>query len=619
MPSSPFGIYKTKINALQRFSNLSLATKLMLVICSGIFAIFIFLSALMLFLSQKNNIADQKRQGEEFLKSGLNIVREEMQYISGIADYLGLAQDIQTMITNSNLGKSASTESNTLAAVSSLKYAVSIIVYNRNGQVINYSSIDGSCGPLDQAVTDPFHPLSSIMSEEKGFVWQYIPANEGSFMERDFSPKLCLWKRVQNSKDKKTIGAVAISVDVRKLLDIGPHLGPAYGSIIIVNEKNEEVFNKTKISLDNDTISRLNSLGSATGTQVTINNNHYWSFSARVANTDLRLFYLLPLWEFGWDISSFAVYTIVAMALFLSLLIPLFLFITKSIVKPLNKLTISMENFAHGDFASRVNFRHHDEVGRLGNVFNSMVEENQTLINSNYVLKLKEKEAELAALQSQINPHFLYNVVNSLQWLAMKNHDQEVADLIYSLGRIFRFSLGTKQKMSTVRQEVELLYNYLKLQKQCYGNHFEYKISVENGVGEIYIPRLSLQPLVENSIAHGVHGAESRQEKIEIRVNVYLSSDGEMINLEVFDNGPGIKPEILVLLPDKLPPPAAGEKSQGNRLAMKNISDRLKHTYNGQYSFTIESIPYEKTLMKIVIPVIYTDESANGGGIPKNV
>lgn len=614
LPSSSYGVSKIKATAFQRFSNLSLATKLMLVICSGIFAIFIFLSALMLFLSQKNNIADQKRQGEEFLKSGLNIVREEMQYISGIADYMGLAQDIQTMITNSNLGKSEITESNTLAAVSSLKYAVSIIVYNRNGQVLNYSSIDGSSGPLDQDVTDPHHPLSSIMAEEKGFVWQYIPANEGSFMERDFSPKLCLWKRVQSSKDRQTIGAVAISVDVRKLLDIGPHLGPAYGSIIIVNEKNEEVFNRTKISLDNKTISHLNSSGvtAGAGTQVTIDNDHYWSFSARVANTDLRLFYLLPFWDFRWDISSFAVYTIVAMALFLSLLIPFFLFITKSIIKPLNKLTISMENFAHGDFASRVNFRHHDEVGRLGNVFNSMVEENQSLINSNYVLKLKEKEAELATLQSQINPHFLYNVVNSLQWLAMKNHDQEVADLIYSLGRIFQFSLGTKQKMSTVRQEVELLYNYLKLQKQCYGNHFDYKISVENGVGEIYIPRLSLQPLVENSIAHGVHAAESRQEKIKIRVNIYLSPDRKMINLEVFDNGPGIKPEILALLPDKLPPSGRDEKSQGNRLAMKNISDRLRHTYNGQHSFTIESIPYEKTLMKIVIPVIYTDEPDRG-------
>jgi len=237
----------------------------------------------------------------------------------------------------------------------------------------------------------------------------------------------------------------------------------------------------------------------------------------------------------------------------------------------------------------------------------------KTLINSNYVLKLKEKEAELAALQSQINPHFLYNVVNSIQWLALKNKDQEVADLIYSLGSIFQFTLGNKQKMSTIRQEVDLLYNYLKLQKQCYGNHFEYEISVENGLGEIFIPRLILQPLVENSIVHGVHGNESRQEKIIIKVNVYLSTDHKNINLEVVDNGPGIKPEILVLLPDKLPAKEPSDISQGNRLAIKNINDRLKHTYNSQYSFTVDSIPFEKTIMKIVIPVIITSSSDNGG------
>lgn len=613
MAPIPGNITKIKENVIQRFLDLSLATKLMIVICSGILAIFLFLYVLMLFLSYKDNVNDNKRQGEEFLISGLNIVREEMQYISGIADYMGLAQDIQLMITDSNSGKAVITRSDTLTAVSNLKYAVSIIVYNKNGKVLSYSSIDGSQGPLDQDVSDPNHPLYSIMIDEKTFSWQYIPANQGSFMKQDFSPKLCLWKRVLSSKDRQTIGAIAISIDVRKLLDIGPHLGPAYNSIIIVNEKNEEVFNKTDIILDNEKINYLKNSGSSTGTRVLINNGHYWNFTARVGNTDLILIYLHPIWNFRWNINSFAVYTIVAMALFMSLLIPLFLFITKSIVKPLNKLTVSIENFAHGDFATHVNFRHHDEVGRLGNAFNSMVKENQALINSNYVLKLKEKEAELAALQSQINPHFLYNVVNSIQWLALKNKDQEVADLIYSLGSIFQFTLGNKQKMSTIRQEVDLLYNYLKLQKQCYGNHFEYEISVENGLGEIFIPRLILQPLVENSIVHGVHGNESRQEKIIIKVNVYLSTDHKNINLEVVDNGPGIKPEILVLLPDKLPAKEPSDISQGNRLAIKNINDRLKHTYNSQYSFTVDSIPFEKTIMKIVIPVIITSSSDNGG------
>lgn len=602
--------YHSKRNPSDRFSNLSIATKLMIVIYSGIFAIFLFLAALMIFLSYKSNIADQKRQGQEFLNSGRNIIREEMQYISGIADYLVLASDIQLMMIDSNNDRPPAISSETLAAVSSQKYAVSIIAYDRTGRVVDYSSIDGSSDPLDQPVDQPLHPLNRLMSEGKTFEWQYIGTDNGSFMKQDFSPKLCLWQRVQSSKDRSIIGAIAISVDVRKLLDVGPHLGPAYQSIVIINEKDEEVFNKTGLSLDKDIIAMLNTLNPLIDNQVSIGNAQYWAFLSRVANTDLKLLYLVPSWGIQQDISAFAVYTIVAMALFMLLLIPLFLFITKSVTKPLKKLTESMVNFSQGDFASHVDFHYSDEVGHLGKVFNAMVSENKRLIDSNYVLKLKEREAELAALQSQMNPHFLYNVVNSIQWLAVKNQDKEVADLVYSLGRIFRFSLGVKQKMSTVRQEVELLYNYLKLQKQCYGNRFEYAVNIENGVGEIYIPRLSIQPLVENSILHGV---EDSSEKVTISVNVYLSEDGKMIHLEVADNGPGIAPEILVLLPDRYQLTDLDKKSSGNRFALKNISDRLKITYNDQYSFTLASIPYEKTIIKIVVPVIHTTDSANGG------
>ncbi|MDR1194410.1 MAG: histidine kinase [Peptococcaceae bacterium] len=604
---SPFSLRLIKSKGFSRFSDLGLATKLMIVIYSGIFTIFLFLSAMMTLLSHTNNIADQKRQGREFLSGGLSIVREEMQYISGIADYLGLASDIQNMMADSGVGPEPAAPSETLAAVISLKYAVSVVIYDRAGRVLDYASIDGSSGPLDQPADDPSHPLYPLMYADQTFAWQYIRAGDSLFMERDFSPKLCLWKRVQSSKDKSIIGATAVSIDIRKLLDAGPRLGPAYRSIIVVNEQNEEVFNRSGISISQDTIAMLNTLAPSADHQVLIDNTRYRAFFTKVGNTDLKLFYFLPIWDIRQDMNSYAVYIIVAMALFMLLLIPLFLFITKSIIKPLNLLTVSMEKFSHGDFASRVNFLYSDEVGRLGKVFNSMVIENKRLINSNYVLELKEKEAELASLQSQMNPHFLYNAVNSIQWLAVKNSDKAVADLIYSLGRIFRFSLGVKQKMSTVRQEIELLYNYLKLQRQCYGNRFEYSVDAENGVGEIYIPRLSIQPLVENSILHGV---ENSSQKVEIAVKVRFSPDREMLLLEVSDNGPGISPEMLALLPDNLLPADLDGKPESNGLALKNISDRLKIVYGNRYSFTIASVPYERTTVKIVVPILLSPEAA---------
>lgn len=454
------------------------------------------------------------------------------------------------------------------------------------------------------------------MEQEKTFAWQYIGDGDNAFMEQDNSPKLTLWQSVRNSKDRNTIGALAISVDVRKLLAAGPRLGPAYRSMILLNEKNEEVFNRTGIPLGRDDIAMLNDLSPTVDHRVLIGGVEYWAFISRVANTNLKLVYLLARRGIPWDINSFAVFTIVAVGLFTLLLYPLFLFITKSVIKPLKKLMMAMEGFSRGDSTSRVDFRYSDEVGRLGKVFNAMVRENQRLISSNYVLKLKEKEAELAYLQSQINPHFLNNVINSIQWLAVKNGDDEVADLILTLGKMFRSSLGHKRKKSTVRQEIELLNNYLKLQKQCFGSRFDYSISIQDGVGEMNIPRLSIQPLVENSILHGVEKSFS---KVCILVHVYLSADEKMIHIEVSDDGPGIAPEILALLPDTYQSADADGGSRGNKLALKNISDRLKIRYDDQYSFVIESTPYVETIVKITIPVASAPHSAIEKDVRGNV
>ena len=186
-----------------------------------------------------------------------------------------------------------------------------------------------------------------------------------------------------------------------------------------------------------------------------------------------------------------------------------------------------------------------------------------------------------------------------------------MADLIYSLGRVFRYSIGTKEKTISIRQEAQMVRNYLKLQKLCYHDRFEYSISIEDEAYECEIPRLCLQPLVENAIVHGV---EHSDRKVSISVRVFLCQGDRSLRLEVYDNGPGIAPDTLALLPDGLQPAGSHALSDGSRLAMKNISDRLRILYGDAHSFTVTSKPYGQTVVRIALPLAGATETPDREG-----
>ena len=132
-----------------------------------------------------------------------------------------------------------------------------------------------------------------------------------------------------------------------------------------------------------------------------------------------------------------------------------------------------------------------------------MVEDIRTLIDENYVITLREKESELAALQAQINPHFLYNTLNSLYWKAMEEGNGEIAESILALSQLFRLVLNQRKKEVTAGQEIELISRYLQIQKVRFSKRLHYEIVMEESVKKAIIPKLIIQPFEENAIVHG--------------------------------------------------------------------------------------------------------------------
>ena len=205
-------------------------------------------------------------------------------------------------------------------------------------------------------------------------------------------------------------------------------------------------------------------------------------------------------------------------------------------------------------------------------------------------------------MQAQINPHFLYNMLNAIQWQALKSGNKEIADIAYSMAQVFRISLSRGRSIISVKQELDLVSYYLSLQKYRLGKKIDYEDVLDR-----QIPKLILQPLVENSIVHGM--AKDSSLNLVISLSVALSEDGKLLHFVIQDNGCGIPPEILRYLPNEVIPAAAeqGQRpNKSNRFAVKNIYDRLTLVYGSDFTFRIHS--EHGTSIEIILPVKEIDE-----------
>ena len=182
------------------------------------------------------------------------------------------------------------------------------------------------------------------------------------------------------------------------------------------------------------------------------------------------------------------------------------------------------------------------EIGQLGDSFNAMVEKINELLGVVYKEQKNKREAELKILHEQIKPHFLYNTLDTIQWMAKQYHAQDIVDLVLALSGFFRISLSQGKEFITLEQEVLMVKNYLDIQKVRYEDLFEYKTEIEEGLGNYMVLKICLQPLVENALYHGIK--ESDQDRGTIWIRAFSESEDSII-LKVEDDGTGMSQERI--------------------------------------------------------------------------
>ena len=200
---------------------------------------------------------------------------------------------------------------------------------------------------------------------------------------------------------------------------------------------------------------------------------------------------------------------------------------THNITRTIRKLRDYVDSLRKGE-KKQISFDPKDEIGMIGNEFIHVVEENEALTMNLYKSLYREKEAELEVLLAQINPHFLYNALDSIFWMAEEHDVPEISETVVALSRIFRLSLNNGEKTTTVRQELELVESYLQIQKVRFEDKLSVDIQVSEPVLSTVIPKFLLQPLVENAVSHGIAPKENGG-----HIWVRITSEGEYLYFTV--------------------------------------------------------------------------------------
>ncbi|RKJ50765.1 sensor histidine kinase [bacterium 1XD42-54] len=235
-------------------------------------------------------------------------------------------------------------------------------------------------------------------------------------------------------------------------------------------------------------------------------------------------------------------------------------FFSHGMTRTLKKLRNYVEALRQGDTGTEVTFSSRDEVGMVGNELVRVVSENHRLMQNLYQSMYKEKEAELMALQAQINPHFLYNTLDSIFWMAQEYHAQEIGEMVVALSNVFKLSLNKGEKFIELGKELDLVTNYLEIQKMRFGSALRTEIDVPEELKKVKILKFIIQPLVENSVLHGL-----AENGMAGTIRVTAKQDGACLNIAVEDDGQGFSGTF--------------EKALQNGYALKNVEERIKLCY----------------------------------------
>lgn len=272
-----------------------------------------------------------------------------------------------------------------------------------------------------------------------------------------------------------------------------------------------------------------------------------------------------------------------------------------SIIRPLNRLVSHMKQLEKGNLGIKMENRRTDELGFVFTTFNRMSEEIKNLINKVYKEELAMKDAEIKSLQAQINPHFLYNTLESIKWKARIHGVDEIDEMVTALSTLIEANLNrSNEKLIPLRKEIEYLDNYILLIKKRFGRKISFCVTVEEDMLDIRIPKLLIQPLIENAVYHGVE-----MKKGNGTIYLDVRQENEHLAVTVSDDGIGIPENVLSSLVkslERVPAAEAEPNETGTEIGLHNVHKRIRLLFGDSYGLKIQSIYGQGATVRLTLP-----------------
>ena len=398
------------------------------------------------------------------------------------------------------------------------------------------------------------------------------------------------------------LGTLFVDINVDVLDDLVKKMGVENGKLYVCNPKESHyVYSQDR----KDYLDGRNPLGKKVMTHLTdaegyekIDDN--WIFYAKITGTEeYAVLALSDAEAMGYYFSNRTMMVVILLFSCIFLIL-LYIIFSNRMTEPVRKVQEAMKQVENGQMDVRLEIDSHDEMEIIADGFNKMVERLNDYINQVYVARICQKDAELNALKMQIQPHYLYNTLDVIRMTALEKNDETSAELLECLAHQLRYVMGEHTDCIVLQDELQALREYFVIMKVRYEGRIGLSIQVSDEDTQLYIPKLLLQPVVENAIRHGL-----REKDGEGTVAIRVERKEDYLEIVVMDDGVGMDEKQVRIMQESLDDPEIGKVDANGRLSvgMKNVYDRIKLNCGKEYGFRIESILGVGTIVTYRLPI----------------